>query len=89
MVPTDDLKTLAALAREHGRVLAFRACEETGEFEPVLIRLGVGAEGASDEAAMIAITDANGMSLGNYVVSRDDLEVALAEAQAPSTADVS
>ena len=38
---------------------------------------------------MIAITDGNGMSLGNYVVNREDLEAALAEARARSTADVS
>jgi hypothetical protein len=83
--PTNDLHTLDALATEHGQFLAFRACEDSDEFEPVFLqvgRAGVGAaDGAADGAAMIAITDANGMSLGRYVISRKRLEAALGEAK--------
>jgi hypothetical protein len=71
---------LDAVASEHGRILAFRACEETGEFEPVFVRIGGADVGDDGETAAIAITDANGMSLGCYVMSRARLDAALAEA---------
>ena len=78
MPPTNDLHTLDALATEHGKLLAFRACEDSDEFEPVFLQVGRAGVGAADEAAMITITDANGMSLGRYVISRERLHTALA-----------
>jgi hypothetical protein len=84
-----DLQELDAVASERGMVLAFRACEETDEFEPVFLEVrsaGVGSEG---EAATIAITDGNGMSLGRYVVSRSKLDAALADSQDSFATDCS
>lgn len=79
MEQLDDLQTMSAVASEHGRILAFRACEESEEFEPVFMRVEGGDGGEGNETAMIAITDANGMSLGSYVISRRQLDAALAE----------
>ena len=84
MGPVSDLQTLDALASEHGRLLAFRACEESDEFEPVFLRFGAAGVGR-EETAMIAITDANGMSLGRYVLSRSRLEAALEAADELAT----
>ena len=62
-------------------VLAFRACEESDDLEPVFLRI-FRANGESDrEAALIAITDENGLSLGRYVVGRRQLDDALGRAE--------
>ena len=87
MRPVDDLQTMNAVASEHGRILAFRACEESDEFEPVFLRVGAAGVGEENETAMIAITDANGMSLGSYVVRREQLDAALVETGGASAAD--
>ncbi len=77
MRAVDELQALDAVAVEKGVVLAFRACQESDEYEPVFLNLARSDVGSGDEAAMIAITDANGMSLGSYVVSRRRLDAAL------------
>ena len=78
MHPVNELQALDAVALENGVVLAFRACHESDDYEPVFLNVTRSGVGTGDEAAMIAITDANGMSLGNYVVSRKRLDAAFA-----------
>ena len=88
MPPVNELQTLDAIASEHGAILGFRACEETGEFEPVFMRIGMADQGEDNAAAAtIEINDANGMSLGRYLMSRARLESALAESDAIATAN--
>jgi len=87
--PMSELQAMDAVASEQGMVLAFRECEETGEYEPVYLRVEGGGVGEPDAAAMIAITDRNGMSLGRYVVSRGRLDSALADSQDSFAADCS
>jgi len=84
-----NLQELDAVASEQGMVLAFRACDESDEFEPVFVRLEAAGVGSEGEAATIAITDCNGMSLGRYVVGRQKLDAALAESQDGFAADCS
>jgi hypothetical protein len=73
-----DLQELDAVASERGLVLAFRACDESDDYEPVFLQVEAAGVGEEDGAAMIAITDGNGMSLGRYVVPRSKLDAALA-----------
>ena len=82
-----DLQELDAVASERGMVLGFRACDESEAYEPVFIQIERAGVGDADEAAMIAITDGNGMSLGRYVVSRRKLDASLAESQDLLAAD--
>lgn len=89
MGPQRDLQEMAAIASERGQVLAFRACDESGEFEPVFMRVRGAGLGGDDEVAAIAITDANGMSLGRYVVPRTNLDAALAASEDSLGADCS
>lgn len=73
----EQLQAMDAIASEQGGVLAFRVCEETGDLEPVFMRV-FSANGESEqEAALIALTDASGLSLGRYVVPRSRLDDAL------------
>jgi len=82
-----DLQELDAVAAERGMVLAFRACEDAEEYEPVFLRFE--QTGPEDEAAMFAITDRNGMSLGRYVVPGRKLESAIADSRDSFAADCS
>jgi hypothetical protein len=84
-----DLQELDAVASERGMVMAFRACEETDEFEPVFLSVERTPVGTDEEIALIAITDRNGMSLGRYVVGRSKLDAALADPQDSFAADCS
>jgi hypothetical protein len=58
-------------------VLAFRMCEESGDVEPVVLRIDRANGDSENEAALIAITDASGFSLGHYVIPRGRLDEAL------------
>jgi hypothetical protein len=84
-MPQDDtvseLQALDAVASEKGMVLAFRVCEESGELEPVYLSILAAEAGGENEAALIAIGDARGMSLGRYVIPRARLEAALEQAE--------
>jgi hypothetical protein len=73
----DQLQDLDALASEQGMVLAFRLCEESGDLEPIFLRVDRANGDSENEAALIAITDARGFSLGRYVIPRARLEEAL------------
>ena len=84
-----ELQELDAVASERGMVMAFRACEENEEFEPVFLSVERAPVGEDDEIALIAITDRNGMSLGRYVVGRSKLDAALADPQDSFAADCS
>jgi hypothetical protein len=84
-----ELEAMDAVAAEQGMILAFRACDESEAYEPVFVRVESAGMGAADEATMLAISDANGMSLGRYVFSRSRLDAALAEAQDSFAADCS
>jgi hypothetical protein len=87
MPPINELQTLDAIASEHGAILGFRACEETGEFEPVFMRVGRSDDGDLNAPATLDINDANGMSLGRYVMSRARLDSALAESDEVAAPD--
>ena len=82
----DELRSLDAVAAEQGAVLAFRVCEDSDELEPVLIQVHAANPGAPHEAALIAIEDRSGMSLGRYVIPRERLDRALAQADDVDTA---
>lgn len=73
----DQLRELDALAAEQGAVLAFRVCEDSDDFEPVLIRVHAANPGSDSETALVAISDRDGLSLGRYVIPRDRLDRAL------------
>ena len=75
--PLSHLQALDAIASEQNAVLAFRVCEESGELEPVFLRVFSANAGDASEAALISIDDQQGMSLGRYVVPRDRLDAAL------------
>jgi hypothetical protein len=77
----DQLHALDAIASEQDAVLAFRICEETGDFEPVFLRLFSANVGEENETALVAITDDRGMSLGRYIVPRGRLDRALEDAE--------
>lgn len=89
MRPQRELQEMDAIASERGLLLAFRACDESGEFEPVFMRVGGAGIGGDDEVAAIAITDANGMSLGRYLVPLAKLDAALAKSEDNLGADCS
>jgi hypothetical protein len=72
-----ELQALDAVASEQGMVLAFRMCEESGDLEPVFLRIDRANGDTENEAALIAITDASGFSLGRYVIPRGRLDEAL------------
>jgi hypothetical protein len=74
-----ELQEMDAIAAERGQILAFRACDETDDYEPVFLRIENAGVGPVDEVAMVGITDGNGMSLGRYLVPRKKLDAALAE----------
>jgi hypothetical protein len=80
-VPENDtvgqLQALDAGASEQGAVLAFRVCEESGDLEPVFMHIARANPDSEQEAALVALTDANGLSLGRYVVPRGRLDDAL------------
>jgi hypothetical protein len=76
----DDLHALDAVAAEQNGVLAFRVCEDSDEFEPVLMRILAANPGAQNETALISIEDRSGLSLGRYVVPRARLDQALTQA---------
>jgi hypothetical protein len=76
-----ELQALDAVAAEKGMVLAFRVCDESGDLEPVYLSIHSAEAGGENEAALIAIGDARGMSLGRYVIPRSRLQAALAEAE--------
>jgi len=82
-----ELQELDAVAAERGMMLAFRACEETEEYEPVFLRFA--PTDPEDEAAMFAITDRNGMSLGRYVMPGRKLDAAIADSRNSCAADFS
>ena len=84
-----DLQELDTVASERGMVMAFRACEESEEFEPVFLSVERTPVGDDEEVALIAITDRNGMSLGRYVVGRSKLDAALADPQDSLATDCS
>jgi hypothetical protein len=75
-----ELEALAAIAAENGAVLAFRAGEEATELEPVFVHVMSANHGDDNEVALIAIDDRNGLNLGRYVISRGQLDGALAAA---------
>jgi hypothetical protein len=75
-----ELQEMDAIAAERGLILAFRACDESEDYEPVFLRIENAGVGPTDEVAKIAITDGNGLSLGRYLVPRKKLDPALAEA---------
>ena len=77
----NELQALDAVASEQGMVLGFRVCEESGDLEPVYLTVHSAEAGGGDEAALIAIGDSRGMSLGRYVISRSRLEAALERAE--------
>lgn len=78
---------MAAIALERGMVLAFRACDESDDFEPVFMRVGPAGIGGEDEVTLIALSDANGMSLGRYLIPRSKLDAALTESADSLEAD--
>jgi hypothetical protein len=82
-----DLQEMDAVAGERGMVLAFRACENNEEYEPVFLRFE--PADPESEAAMFAITDRYGMSLGRYIVPRNKLDAAIAESRDSFAADCS
>lgn len=77
----NELQALDAIASEQGAVLAFRMDDESPGFEPVFVRAFRANAGAGSETALIAITDQSGFSLGRYVINRDRLDRALAQAE--------
>jgi hypothetical protein len=77
----NQLQALDAIASEQDAVLAFRVCEETAEFEPVFVRVFRANADEENEAALIAISDDRGMSLGRYIVPRGRLDRALERAE--------
>jgi hypothetical protein len=89
MEPMEDLQAMDAIASERGLVLAFRVCEETGEYEPVFLGVERAGIGEREETAMLALTDRNGMSLGRYVMSRRRLDAAIEDAQDSFATDCS
>jgi hypothetical protein len=84
-MPEDEtvnrLQALHAIASEQDAVLAFRVCEETAEFEPVFVRVFRANVEEDNEAALIAISDERGLSLGRYIVPRARLDRALERAE--------
>jgi hypothetical protein len=84
-MPEDEavnrLQALHAIAAEQDAVLAFRVCEETAEFEPVFVRVFRANAEEDNEAALIAISDERGLSLGRYIVPRARLDRALERAE--------
>jgi hypothetical protein len=74
------LRALDAIASEGDAVLAFRVCEQSADLEPVFLRICRANVGERNEAALIAIDDQGGLSLGRYVVSRSRLDGALERA---------
>jgi hypothetical protein len=89
MAPERDLQEMDAIAAERGMVLAFRACDESDDFEPVFMRVGPAGIGGEDEVTLVAISDANGMSLGRYLIPRSKLDAALTESEDSLGADCS
>jgi hypothetical protein len=77
----DELQALDAIASERGGVLAFRVCEESGELEPVFMHVLRASGEREQEVALIALTDASGLSLGRYVLSRSRLDDVLERAE--------
>ena len=77
----DQFQALDAIASEQDAVVAFRVCEETGDFEPVFLRLFRANAQADNETALVAISDTRGLSLGRYIVPRDRLDRALEGAE--------
>jgi hypothetical protein len=77
----NQLQALDAIASEQDAVLAFRVCEETAEFEPVFVRVFRANAEEDNEAALIAISDERGLSLGRYIVPRARLDRALERAE--------
>lgn len=77
----NQLQALDAIASEQDAVLAFRVCEETTEFEPVFVRVFRANADEDNEAALIAISDDKGLSLGRYIVPRGRLDRALERAE--------
>lgn len=74
----NQMQELDAAASERGALLAFRFCVDGDEVEPVFVQVETGGIDDGNGAAMLAITDGRGMSLGRYVLPRHKLEAALA-----------
>jgi hypothetical protein len=76
-----QIKDLDAVASESGGVLAFRLCDGGDELEPVFARFRQEpGDAAGGGAAMISLSDRNGLSLGTYVLPMQKLRAALSEA---------
>jgi hypothetical protein len=78
----NELQALDAIASEQDAVLAFRICDESTAFEPVFLRMFRANVGEENETALLAISDERGMSLGRFVINREQLELALDRAEA-------
>ena len=75
------LQALDTIAAEMNMALALRVCEESGDLEPVFLRIHRANAGEANETTLIAIDDEHGLSLGRYVISRARLEEALDAAE--------
>lgn len=78
-----ELQALDALAGEQGAVLAFRACEDSGDVEPVFMRIGAVDPERPSDAVVIEIQDRRGLSLGRYAIPRSRLNAALDQVSMP------
>ena len=74
----NQMQELDVAANERGALLAFRFCVDGDEVEPVFVQVETVGIDEGNGAAMLAITDGRGMSLGRYVLPRHRLEAALA-----------
>lgn len=78
-----QMQELDAVAAEHGGLLAFRI-EDADGLEPVFIRVELAEESDEAGAAMIAISDRDGLPLGHYVLPAAKLRAALEPSLLPS-----
>lgn len=78
-----QMQELDAVAAEHGGLLAFRI-EDANGLEPVFVRVELAEESDEAGAAMIAISDRDGLPLGHYVLPAAKLRAALTGTTVPA-----
>lgn len=78
-----QMEELDAVAAEHGGLLAFRI-EDAEGLEPVFVRVELAEESDEAGAALLAISDRDGLPLGHYVLPAARLRAALESSLLPS-----